>query len=491
MREEDEYMMGKNRLNSQRVLAWLMAVALFATPIAALAQTQISAPSNKYSVSDDVKLGREAAAQVRQQMPLINDPQVQEYINSVGRRLAAAIPPQFQHPEFNYTFQVVNAKDINAFALPGGPTFVNRGMIDAARNEGELAGVMAHELSHVALRHATAQATETQKYQIGSVLGQIAGAVVGGGVGSVISQGSQMGFGLQTLKYSRKYETQADILGAQIMARAGYDPHDLANVFKTLEAQGGSSGPQFMSSHPNPGNRFERINQEAAMLRVNPNRATQDTAAFRQVQARLNGSGRALTSEDIARNQQRYPNQSNPNQSYPNNTSDQYPRSERVAYPSSRYRTFNGGNLFQVSVPENWQQVGGGDSITYAPAGGYGSVQGQPVFTHGAMIGVTNSQGASLRNASDDFINGLMQSNSYLRRSNGYQRATIDGNTALMTQLAGRSPITGQNEVVNVYTTPMRDGNLFYVIGVAPQQEYGTYQNTFQNIVRSLRLNNR
>jgi hypothetical protein len=239
-----------------------------------------------------------------------------------------------------------------------------------------------------------------------------------------------------------------------------------------------------MSSHPNPGNRFERINQEAAMLRVNPNRATQDTAAFRQVQARLGGSGRAFTSEEIARNGQR-----NPNQGYPNNTSDQYPRGERVAYPSSRYRTFNGGNLFQVSVPENWQEMGGGNSITYAPAGAYGTVQGQPIFTHGAMVGVTNSQGGSLRNATDQFINGLMQSNNYLRRNSGYQRATIGGNAGLVMQLSGRSPVTGQNEVVNVYTTPLRDGNLFYVIGVAPQQEYGTYQNTFQNIVRSLRLN--
>lgn len=478
-------MFGKNRRSSCTLMAWLATIAIFVTPLAAMAQTQVVAPSNKYNVEDDVKLGEQAAAQVRQQMPIMNDAYVQRYVESVGNRLAAAIPPQYQHPQFRYSFQVVNAKDINAFALPGGPTFVNRGMIEAARNEGELAGVMAHELSHVALRHATAQATETQKYQIGSVLGQIAGAVIGGGVGSVIGQGSQIGFGLGALKYSRKYESQADILGAQIMARAGYDPRDLANVFRTIESQGGSGSPEFMSSHPNPGNRYARINQEAAMLRVNRNAATQDTRTFQEVKARLSGYPRGQSTSDVASSRQQYPSD---RQQYPSN-SDTYARGERVAYPSSRYRTYSGGNLFQVSVPDNWNQLGGGNSITYAPQGAYGSSQGSDVFTHGVMLGVTNSQGGSLRNSTDTYINGLVQGNSYLRRSGGYQRANIGGNTGLATTLSGRSPITGRNEIVNVYTTQLRDGNLFYVVNVAPQDEYGNYQNTFQNILRSLRLN--
>jgi Zn-dependent protease with chaperone function len=481
-------MRGVRFRGSRTLTAWFAAIALFATPIAAVAQTQISAPSNKYSVQDDVKLGRQAAAEVEQKMPIVRDGVVQNYVESVGRRLVAAIPPQFQHPEFNYSFEVVNANDINAFALPGGPTFVNTGMIKAARNEGELAGVMAHELSHVALRHATAQATETQKYQVGSVLGQIAGAVIGGGIGSVIGQGSQIGFGLGSLKYSRKYETQADILGSQIMARAGYDPHDLANVFKTIESQGGRGGPEFLSDHPNPGNRYERINQEAAMLRVNPNRATQDTRAFRDVQARI--SGNRVGSSTSAYNN--YPNSNYPNSNYPSNSypSDNYPRGERVAYPSSRYRSYNGGNLFQVSVPDNWQQVsGGGNAVTYAPQGAYGTVQGTPVFTHGVMLGVTNTNGGNLRNATDNFINGLVQSNQYLRPSGGYQRGTIDGRTAMVTTLSGQSPITGQTEVANVYTTQLRDGSLFYVIGVVPRNEVGNYQGAFQNILRSIRLN--
>src|SRR5262245_31061205 len=215
--------------------------------------TRIEMPKNKYSVQDDVKLGREAAAQAERQFPLLRDSEIESYVNDVGQRIVSAIPAEFRQPQFHYTFQVVHAGEINAFALPGGPMFVNRGMIEAAKTEGEMAGVMGHEISHVVLRHATAQATEAQKFQIGSILGQIAGGVIGGGLGDIIGMGSQIGFGAGALKYSRKYESQADILGAQLIARIGYDPRDLANMFRTIQGQGGRGGPEWLSSHPDPG----------------------------------------------------------------------------------------------------------------------------------------------------------------------------------------------------------------------------------------------
>src|SRR5205085_6115717 len=146
---------------------------------------------------------------------------------------------------------------------PGGPMFVNRGMIEAARNEGEMAGVMAHEISHVALRHGTAQATQqsnplNQILGIGAILG---GAILGGQTGAAIGQ--TIYSGLLVYPYSREYETQADTLGAQIMANAGYDPIDLANMFKTIEKEsGGSGGPDWLSTHPSPANRYENINRE-------------------------------------------------------------------------------------------------------------------------------------------------------------------------------------------------------------------------------------
>ena len=136
--------------------------------------------------------------------------------------------------------------------------YVNRGMIEAARNEGEMAGVMAHELSHVALRHGTAQASKAQKYGLLAGILGIGGAILGGPAGAAAQIAGQ-GVGVYFLKFSREYETEADILGAQIMARAGYDPMDLANMFRTIEQQGGGSSGGFLSSHPSPANRYARI----------------------------------------------------------------------------------------------------------------------------------------------------------------------------------------------------------------------------------------
>ena len=116
-------------------------------------QTRITADKNKYTPAQDVKIGQEAAAEFKKQLPMLDDGRVDEWVEDVGRQLVAGIPPEFAHREFRYTFDVVNQKEINAFALPGGPMFLNRGMIEAAKTEAEVAGVMAHEISHVALRH--------------------------------------------------------------------------------------------------------------------------------------------------------------------------------------------------------------------------------------------------------------------------------------------------------------------------------------------------
>ena len=126
----------------------------------------------------------------------------------------------------------MNLKDINAFALPGGPMFVQRGMFDAAAEEAEVAGVMAHELSRVLLRHGTANASKAQNpwLQLGQIAGAVGGAVVGGELGGDIAEGTQFGLGTLLLRYSRDYEKQADLLGAQIMARAGDDPRALAHA---------------------------------------------------------------------------------------------------------------------------------------------------------------------------------------------------------------------------------------------------------------------
>lgn len=279
--------MKRSRLSFKHFYIAFSLIALIAS--VAAAQTRIDIPDNKYSLNDDIRIGRQAAADIEKQLPLLSERSASDnYIEALGRRLVRAIPPRYRHRGFVYRFDVVNVRDVNAFALPGGPLYVNRGLIEAAANEGQLAGVLSHELAHIALRHGTAQATEAQsaKFQLPALGGAILGAIVGGNVGGLIAQGAQTGLGIYFLRYKREYEEQADILGAQIMARAGYDPRDLAEMFRTIERQSGDGGPEFLSSHPDPGDRYERISQEAQLLeRSRPFR--HDSAQFQRTRRSL------------------------------------------------------------------------------------------------------------------------------------------------------------------------------------------------------------
>src|SRR6185295_11639388 len=237
------------------------------------------------------------------QLPMLNDRVTESIVEQIGRRLVAAIPARLQQPSFRYAFDVVNAREINAFALPGGPMFLNRGMLQAARTDDEVAGVMAHELSHVVLRHGTLQAAKAQKFQLGAIAGQVLGSIVGGKKGAIIAQGSQIGLGTYFMKYSREYEREADLLGAQIMARAGYDPRQMANMFRTIQQQGGNSGPEFLSDHPDPGNRYDAIIGESRSLRTAG--AANTGPAFDSVRSRLAKMPPAPTSQQAASTQQR------------------------------------------------------------------------------------------------------------------------------------------------------------------------------------------
>jgi predicted Zn-dependent protease len=249
------------------------------------APTQVIVPPNNYSPAQDVQIGQQAAAEARSQLPILDDEVLTSYVRTVGDRLIAAIPSELRHPEFRYSFAVVNQDELNAFALPGGPMFVNRGMLAAAKSEGEVAGVMAHELSHVILRHGTAQASSATPYQVGAIAGEVLGAIVGGQVGGLIAQGSRFGISLAFMKFSREFEQQADIEGSHLMARADYDPRDMARMFQTIEQQGGGSAPEWLSDHPDPGNRSAYITKEAELLKVTT--PVRDTQRFEAMQAHL------------------------------------------------------------------------------------------------------------------------------------------------------------------------------------------------------------
>jgi beta-barrel assembly-enhancing protease len=455
-------------------LAAFLAAAVWVVPMGVLAQTtQIKQPSNRYKVEDDIRLGNQAATEVERQFPILNDWEATEYVSRVGERLVAAIPPQFRQPAFDYRFKVVNARDINAFALPGGPMYVNRGMIQAARTEGEMAGVMAHEIAHIALRHATAQATKqgSAKNTLGTLGMILGGAILGGQTGAQLGM---MGAQVWQTRYSRDYETQADILGAHIMANAGYHPRDLANMFRTIaQESGGGRGPEWLSSHPDPGNRYDRINREAQYLRVsNPIQYSPD---FERIKARLSGMGQAPTMAEIERG-------ARTGGAGSRTAGGRY--SSRVPAPSRSYRTYSGTNWMRISVPSNWRDFSTSNDVQFAPEGAYGD-QG---ITHGAMIGIYRGQYGDLQNNTRAYIQELLQGNPNFRQDSNFSRTMLGNRQGLVTTLSGRSPVTGRTELVTVYTTNLRSGDLFHIITVVPEDESYAYQSTFNTMIRSLQL---
>jgi len=284
-----------------RQLLWLSAPLLATMAYSQSTSPEFPNPGNAHMSRDDQRaLGLHAAAQVYQQMPVLpdNSPET-EYVRQLGQKLVATIPPRYSWP---FDFHVVAQKEINAFALPGGPMFVNIGTITASANEAQLAGVMAHEMSHVYMQHSAKQASKAETTGLLAGLAEAAlGATVGGKAGGMVGQLGQMGiqFGAQglMLKYSRSDESQADAVGAVILYKSGYNPQAMADFFKALETQGGKAPPQWLSDHPNPGNHEQAIEKE--VRNWPPEHYSSDSTPFKRVREHAMGV-KAYTGEEIA-----------------------------------------------------------------------------------------------------------------------------------------------------------------------------------------------
>jgi hypothetical protein len=234
-----------------------------------------------YSTETDIKIGKTYAQQIEQSMKFITDPVVTEYVNRVGQNLVrnsdAKVP---------FTIKVVDSDEINAMALPGGFFYVNSGLIMAADDEAELAGVMAHEIAHVALRHGTRGQTRADIANIMS----IPLIFVGGGIGYAARQVAGIGLPMTFLKFSRGFEAEADFFGVQYMYKAGYDPNEFVNFFEKVQAQEkkkpGSLAKAF-STHPQTPDRIEKTQEEIATILPPRDQYIETTSEFNDVKARL------------------------------------------------------------------------------------------------------------------------------------------------------------------------------------------------------------
>jgi predicted Zn-dependent protease len=230
------------------------------------------------SVEDEIQMGREAQQQVRKEVPRFTDREVVNYVNGIGRRLTS----RTTGPKYPYSFTVANYREINAFALPGGPVWIHRGAIAAAANEAQLASVLAHEIAHISQRHAADQIT---KRLVANGFIGLLGAMLGSNRGAEAAQmGARVLAGSYMLKFSRDDEREADTVGAAIMRRAGWDAREMAAFMTTLGREQGrdpASIEVFLSSHPAPAERAERLRKTVKAG------GTRDSAAFRRVRARL------------------------------------------------------------------------------------------------------------------------------------------------------------------------------------------------------------
>ena len=458
----------------------------FLLPLAAGAQTKIKSGFNLFSPQDDVNIGAQSAAQAEQQLPILRDASVENYVNRIGQRLAA----NAGGPQFHYQFKVVNASDINAFALPGGYVYVNRGVLDQARNEGEVAGVLAHEISHVALRHGTHQASKAYAAQAGiSILGGILGGHIGANAANILNTVGGIGLNAVFLKYSRDLESQADIRGAQILAASGYSPADMVNFFHTLESVDTSKKTNWLSDHPAPPDRIARIQREAQMLHVSQTPTT-NTAELRNIQARLNGFGRAPSTAQIM--QGTMTSSSNTPSSRSRGASSANIGS--VAPPSSSMRSYTSpSGLYRLNFPANWQVFQEGSTgVTIAPQGGIGSINGRTEIVYGAVINhydpFNNVGGnATLTDATNDLIAEVKRDSPYLREV-GAQRFQLSGGSALAATLRGANPATGMNERVTVVTRQLADEHLVYLLFITPDRDAQNYNGILQAMVNSMQI---
>ncbi len=419
---------------------------------------------NFYSPQEDAQLGEESSAQVDKQVPLLNDPAPLKYLNSLGKRLIAFAPNN--HPEFTWQFRIVNSTEINAFALPGGYIYVNRGVFEAAEDEAQLAGVIAHESGHVVMRHGTHIASQ-------AVLAQGGIAILTGIFGqnsSLTSQVLQLGLGLGVdslmLKYSRAVEAQADEVGTYILYQAGYDPHAMVQFFQIIARKYPQRTLQFFSDHPNPENRIKDVDAEISQL--GPPRGTRTDSP------EYEGAKQYMASLAPPPEKKGTPKIEAKNQPPPP--------------PSANLIRFD-GKIFTLNYPDNWQVERSEDSVALFPPGGMVTgAEGETAQAYGAAVSLYTPQQGNwgLVDATQELIESMRQANPQMHvlQQTGMN---LQGNPAVSSLLQNDSPIEGQKETDHLVTVRRGDSILTFIF-IAPAGAFESYAPTFDKILQSINV---
>jgi len=456
----------KGRSASVQAVAVLAALSLVCAPASFAERTRLKPGFNMYSPQQDVEIGKQVSAQAEKELQMLNDARVDRYLDRLGKRLASKATGE----AYPYQFKAVNDMAINAFALPGGFMYVNRGTIEAAQTEGQLAGVMAHEISHVALRHGTNQASKAGLAQSG--LGAL-GIFLGGG--GAASTATLIGAGFLAnsvlLKYSRDAERQADVLGTQILYDNGYDPRGMSQFFEIISAQSKSGRPpEFFSSHPNPDNRSARVNEEIEKLGGSPGNMRRDSAEFQQIKRYVSSLPKPAAKK--------------PAGSTGGGASGS--GSGSVPAPSSTFVAFQ-NRLVRLNHPDNWQRYGEADAVWFVPEGG--AVKN--AVAYGAHVSLFEPHDdrygqITLETATDQLVQELRESNRNMRVAQQHERIRVGGYRGLSTVLSNDSPLGGRE--TDWLVTVLRPDGLVYFVFVAPDRDFDRYERAFEQVLDSVRF---
>jgi hypothetical protein len=477
----------------RQAVALAAAVALVMAPVAWADRTPLKPGWNMFSPQQDVEVGQQVSKDAERQVPMLNNSRVDNYLNNLGHRLSAHAPGY----KFPYTYKTVNDRAINAFALPGGHVYINRGVIETADDEAQLAGVMAHETSHVALRHGTNQASKASAAQVPlAILGGLLGS---NSTGAALAQ-LGAGFTLNSimLKYSRTDESQADIMGTQILYDSGYDPRAMGQFLEKIQAlDKGGHRVAFFSDHPSPDRRVERVGEEVARLGGAPGGAKTDSREFQDIKRYVLSLPAPPSKGQPAQRPQGDNSRDNGgSRSSPSNSS------------SDRFVSFENAVL-HIDYPDNWQAYGQGDAVSIVPRGGLvDDRKGHQALAYGVIVNIYQphwessnpgrqqlqprdygqDSAMSLEQATDQLVDVLRQSNPNMRMVRYHEAIGVGGQSALSTYLSNDGP-TGGRETDWLITIPGPEGGLLFIVFTAPENDFQGYENTFQQMLYSVRIN--
>jgi len=456
---------------------WVALVVICGLPALAAAQKKMPKPGwNLFKKQQDIELGREYAQQVERQMYVVPNKELNDYVTRVGMRLVR----QGGLEDYPYYFKVVQDDSINAFALPGGPTYVHTGLLKAAENEAQLAGVLAHELSHVVLRHGTHQASRAVALQAPAmVLGGLAGR---SGLSALLAQlGIGLGANSVLIGFSRSMESEADLLGAYTMAKAGYNPLELSRFFEKLEAERGNPNwlvSRFLSDHPSPGNRIQALDEQLPYMPRGPYNAEEgDLVHIQQVVAQL-----SAPKSGFPRGQNQEP-------------AGPSPAAGQVDAPAIRLsgsvREYTGslqGGAVAFSYPEEWHVEVNPDASLQV-SGENGTVGG--ALGCGVLVSSVPARNGKVELPADTktYLQSLAQAGRNVKTESEPAELTAGDSPALATRLSSDSPYAGRRREIDMVVTVDRGPTMVVLILVAPAAQFTHLEDAFQALIRSLRFN--